>query len=540
MENNSVVGDVEKKIKSSSAGEENLDFIAINKGENQRHVKQEDDISTAIKEDHATKAKMGEVREENERLKLLLCQIGKDYQSLKTRFLDLLQKEEANRSLTMSAASSHLISLSLGRCSSSDPPKKEDKRCSNKEDDGKRNNNGLELGLQCKFELQGSTEPEKNNNPSTESSLGKPEEEEPNEVWPPSKILKTMTSGDEEDVSEPMLLKKTRVSVKTRCDTPTMNDGCQWRKYGQKIAKGNPCPRAYYRCTLSPTCPVRKQVQRCSDDMSILITTYEGNHNHPLPLNATAMASTTSAAASMLQSQSSSSQPGLGTSVSAPTASMSSSANHLHALNFNFAQNSMRYHRYNFPNSSISTCNSHPTITLDLTTPPPNNSSYFSRFSNTPRNSSACLNFSSSSSSSSLELLSNPLASWKNTSHLTCGAAFPNHTNTAIGPLAYPGRQPPYMQMTNQSLSENITAATKAIASNPSFCSALAAALTSFVGNGGGVLRDDLNGNERKWGESSLSLNNQHQQQQKQGSLLLFPVSKTASDPPAENNNHIK
>ncbi|XP_039023756.1 WRKY transcription factor 72A-like isoform X2 [Hibiscus syriacus] len=560
MENNSeksVLGDEEKTIKSRSAGEENHDFVVINKEENRRHVKQEDDnkkdVSTAMKENHeieSTKAKMGEVKEENERLKLLLCQIVKDYQSLQTRFHDVLQKEEANKSFTMSAASSHeeneehqhLISLSLGR---GDPPKKEEKKCSNKEDDGKHNNNnGLELGLECKFEQDSSTEPEKNNNPSSESSLGKPEEEEPTEVWPPSKILKTMRSGDEEEVSEPMQLKKTRVSVRTRCDTPTMNDGCQWRKYGQKIAKGNPCPRAYYRCTLSPTCPVRKQVQRCAEDTSILITTYEGNHNHPLPLNATAMASTTSAAASMLQSQSSSSQPGLGTSVSAPSASMSSSsANHLHALNFNFSQNSSPYHQYNFLNSSISTCNSHPTITLDLTTAPPNSSSYFSRFSNAPRYSSACLNFSSSpsSSSSSLELLSNPQASWRNTSHLTFGGAFPNHANSAIGTLAYPGRQSPYMQMTNQGLSETITAASKAITSNPSFCSALAAALTSFVGNGGGLPRDNINGKEGKRVESSLSLNNPHQQQQKQGSLLLFPVSKTASDPPADNSNdHIK
>ncbi|RDX58136.1 putative WRKY transcription factor 40, partial [Mucuna pruriens] len=76
--------------------------------------------------------------------------------------------------------------------------------------------------------------------------------------------------------------KVSKVLVKTEASNNSLYvmDGYQWRKYGQKVTRDNPSPRAYFRCSFAPTCPVKKKVQRSIEDPTILVTTYEGEHNH--------------------------------------------------------------------------------------------------------------------------------------------------------------------------------------------------------------------------------------------------------------------
>ncbi|CAL4999582.1 unnamed protein product [Urochloa decumbens] len=77
-------------------------------------------------------------------------------------------------------------------------------------------------------------------------------------------------------------VREPRIVVQTTSEVDILDDGYRWRKYGQKVVKGNPNPRSYYKCTYAG-CSVRKHVERASNDLKSVITTYEGKHNHEVP-----------------------------------------------------------------------------------------------------------------------------------------------------------------------------------------------------------------------------------------------------------------
>ncbi|KAH6788618.1 hypothetical protein C2S51_003624 [Perilla frutescens var. frutescens] len=105
----------------------------------------------------------------------------------------------------------------------------------------------------------------------------------------PKRQKRDVCSADDDAVNRSN--SDSRHVVQTLSEVDLVNDGYRWRKYGQKLVKGNPNPRSYYRCS-NAGCPVKKHVERASHDPKLVITTYEGKHDHDIPTSRTVSQST--------------------------------------------------------------------------------------------------------------------------------------------------------------------------------------------------------------------------------------------------------
>jgi hypothetical protein len=252
------------------------------------------------------------------------------------------------------------------------------------------------------------------------------------------------------------------------------------------------------------------QVQRCADDLSILITTYEGTHNHPLSASATVIASTTSAAASMLTSGSSAaSLPSLGFPI---TASRPAAAA---GLSFGFPPAADASKQPFFlPTGAASitaTPTYNPTITLDLTSPAAATSQAFSlrnRFSSSfghgtnNRYPSTSFSFSGSGPDSAAwpGVVGGAAAGYSSygspSAESSYGRGKLGSFEAALSSISgrQQGGEGSYLYQQQKTAASGTAPAAgvltdsiaKAITSDPGFHTALAAAITSYVGTQGG------------------------------------------------------
>jgi hypothetical protein len=431
--------ELDLKVSASRLGikKEDLTINLMTTGNTGSDQSTVDDVASASEEDvkgrnelAAMQAELGRMNEENQRLRGMLNQVTSNYNALHMHLISLMQQKNTRnvpqdgdekmeeKSEVQGGAVVPRQFLDLGRAVADVP---EEPSNSSTEEASPSRTVSKEIA------------------PFDHDKGNRVDSPDPSSAQPDSGPAK---SGDQ---TQDATMRKARVSVRARSEAPIIADGCQWRKYGQKMAKGNPCPRAYYRCTMASGCPVRKQVQRCAEDRSILITTYEGTHNHPLPPAAMAMASTTSAAASMLLSGSMSSPEGM--------------------MNTNFLARTILPCSSNM--ATISASAPFPTVTLDLTQNP--NPIQFQR---PPTQFQVPV-------VPQAQMFGQPMM--YNQSKFS-GLQMSSEADASV--VQFPHGKPPLPVPGAGTLADTVSAAAAAITADPNFTVALAAAISSIIGGG--------------------------------------------------------
>lgn len=201
-------------------------------------------FSLQEKELESAKVEMTEVREENARLKTMLQKIEDDYRSLHMRFIDMIQQQEPKNSSSNNNNNNKpslsrenieepesFVSLRLGTSPSG--PKRDDHNTTSSSSKTREDSEHLQLKESLKLGLDYNLEASKSDcmevmapDRSPENSVEEitKDEEAAGETWPPSKVLKTARSnGGDEEISQQASVKRARVSVRARCDTPTVS-----------------------------------------------------------------------------------------------------------------------------------------------------------------------------------------------------------------------------------------------------------------------------------------------------------------------------